>query len=53
MRQPTVSFFVLLVLSHGFEACGTSKGFMSEAALVIGLRAILSVDVLMGLRGVV
>lgn len=51
--QRTVGLLVLLVLSHGFEAGGTSEDFVGEATLVVGLRAILSVDILMGLRGVV
>ncbi len=56
MGGGTVGFFVLLVLSHGFEACGTGEKFVGEVALVVGLirlRAILAVDVLVGLRGVV
>lgn len=51
--QPTISFFVLLVLPHGFEPRGTSESLMGEATLVVGLRAIFSVDVLVSLRGVV
>ena len=47
--QATICFFVLLVLPHGFEACGTGKNLVGEATLVIGLRAILSVDVLVSL----
>ena len=47
--QATVSFLVLLILSHGFEACGTSEDFMSEAALIVRLRTVLSIDVLVGL----
>ena len=53
MGQDTIGFFVLLVFPHGFEACGTSEDFMTNAALVIWLRSILSVDILVGLRGVV
>ncbi len=56
MGQRTISLFVLLVLSHGFEACGTSEDFVAEATLVvglIGLRPVLPVDILVGLRGVV
>lgn len=51
--QLTISFFMLLVFPHGFEASGTGKDFMREAALVVRLRTILSVDVLVGLRGIV
>ena len=43
---------MLLVLPHGFEACGTSEDFVAEATLVvglIGLRPILPVDVLVGI----
>lgn len=49
----TIGFLVLLVLPHSFHTCGTGKHFVGEAALVIGLRPILSVDVLVGLRSVV
>ena len=54
--ERTVGLFVLLILSHGFEAGGTGKEFVGEVSLVIGfigLRAILSVDVIVCLRGVV
>lgn len=54
--QPTISFLVLLVLPHGFEACGTGEDFVTKGALVVGLVGlgpILSVDVLVGLLGVV
>ena len=47
--QPTVSFLVLLILSHGFEACSTSEEFVAEAGLVVRLRTVLSIDVLVGL----
>ena len=52
-EQPTVSFLVLLVLSHRFEASGTGKEFVGEAGLVVRLRAILAIDILVGLGGVV
>lgn len=51
--QRTVSLLMLLVLSHGFEACGTGKQLVREAGLVIRLGAILSVDVLVSLGSVV
>ena len=47
--QPTVGFLVLLILSHGFEACSTSEEFVAEAGLVVRLRTVLSIDVLVGL----
>ena len=49
MGQPTVGFLVLLILSHGFEACSTSEEFVAKAGLVVRLRTILSIDVLVGL----
>lgn len=49
MGQRTISLLVLLVLSHGFEARSTSDDFVREAGLVVGLRPILSVDVLVSL----
>ena len=55
-EERTVGLFVLLILSHGFEAGGTGKEFVGEVSLVvgvIGLRAILSVDVTVCLRCVV
>ena len=48
-RQPTVSFLMLLILSHGFEACGASEEFVSEAGLVVRLRTVLAIDFLVGL----
>ena len=47
--QPTVGFLVLLILSHGFEACSTSEEFVTEAGLVVRLRTVLSIDILVGL----
>ena len=51
--QSTVGFFVLLIFPHGFETCGTGKEFVRETALIVRLRTILSVDILVSLRGVV
>ena len=47
--QGTVSFLVLLILSHGFEACSASEEFVGEAGLVVRLRTVLSIDVFVGL----
>ena len=47
--QSTVCFLVLLILSHGFEACGTSKEFVAKAGLVVRLGTVLAIDVLVGL----
>ena len=55
-RSCTVGLFVLLILSHGFEAGGSGEEFVREVPLVVGLvglRAVLAVDVIVGLRGVV
>ena len=49
MGQRTICFLVLLVLSHGFEACGTGKEFVGEAGLIVRLRAVLSVNILVSL----
>lgn len=53
MGQSTVSFLMLLVFPHSFEACGTSESLVGETALIVRLRAVLSVDILVSLGGVV
>ena len=51
--QSTVSFLMLLVFLHSFESCGTSEDLVGEATLIVRLGPVLSVDILVSLRGVV
>ena len=53
MGQSTVSFLMLLVFSHSFEACGTSEDLVGDATLIVRLRAVLPVDILVSLGGVI